>query len=215
VELSSDAKDMGLTTGDYTLTYGDNRLIGDESGTVTINGKGNATGNIILTFDIYTGLTVFVTKDGSGNLYDDGTAKLSNFGTSTIPLYDMSLITPGKSQTVSMYAVNNNDPHTGISGLKLGIVVKELSGDGTFTGENDLHKYLVLTVKHAGKTYTTTINGAYENMLILGDLGDPGEIPLEVTLNLPSDTPGYNVQGKSIEFKLAVGVIYPGDEPSP
>ena len=198
-------------TDDCTVTYGTNKDIGVDSGTVTIVGKSNASGTVELRFDIYTGLTVYVTEDGFGRTYADGTAKLSGFGTSTNPLYDMTQIGAGTSETAKMYVVNNST----YSGIQLGIVVKELTGDGIVDGVSDgsnkLPDHLVLTVKRGSQVYSTTIKDAYNNVLILGDLDTTGDIPIDVTLSLPEDAPGYNVQGKTIRFALAIGVLYPED----
>ena len=194
-------------TDDCTITYGINKDIGVDSGTVTIVGKANAEGTVELRFDIYTGLTVYVTEDGFGRHYEDGTAKLSGFGTSTNPLYDMTQIGAGTSETAKMYVVNNST----YSGIQLGIVVKELTGDGIADGSNKLPDNLVLTVKRGSQVYSATIKDAYNNVLVLGDLDTTGDIPIDVTLSLPSDSTGDNVQNKSIKFTLAIGVLYPED----
>ena len=211
IKFIHDLEDILSVSGDCTVTYGTNKVIGVDSGTVTIVGKANATGTVELKFDIYTGLTVYVTQDGFGNTYPDDTVKLSSFGTSTNPLYNMSGISAGTSETAKMVVVNDST----YSGIKLGIVVKELTGDGivggVLDGTNKLPEYLVLTVKRGSEVYTTTIIGAYTDVLVLGDLDTTGDIPIEVTLSLPSSTPADGVQDKSIKFSLAIGVIYPED----
>ena len=212
IALSETGKAAGLNMDrDCSVSYGSNDKVGKGSGSVIVSGKGNSTTlqngtdvPVELNFDIYSGVTVYVTKDGNGNTYSDWT--LSEFGAPPRrPLYDLNGIVSGTSQTAEML-VDNLD---GYDGMSLGIAVKGLERSGE---SNELDKHIIIMVKRGSETYSCTLYEASNDVLLLGDITNGDDIPLEVTLKLDEQSSGDTVQGMSLNFTLAVGILYPPSE---
>ena len=163
---------------------------------------------VVLYFDIYTGIRVYVTEDGNGNVYSDWT--LSDFGQSPrTPLFGLSNIASGYSQTASM--VVKNQPY--YSGMYLGISVKDLIGTPALgEGSNELAEYMVLTVERDGSTYSSSFSDLSGGMLLIGQITDDEDVSIDVTISLSQDASGEYVQDRTLDFTLVVGVLYPSDD---
>ena len=159
VSLTDRASGMGLTMGtDCIVTYGENLGTGQYAGTVAILGTHNATSEVVLDFGIYHGITVYVTRDGSGNTYQDGERKLSSFGPSTGTLFDLGNVVPGQFQYAEMYV----DNHSEYVGMDLGILVRDTTGvDGLYSG-------IELMVQSGGTLRKMTLEEASQGITVLG-----------------------------------------------
>ena len=207
---------FGLTVEeDCVITYGDNDRVGLDAGTVIVHGKGNCTtvvngtdAPVVLYFDIYTGIKVYITEDGLGNTYSDWT--LSDFGASPrLPLFDLTNIASNDSQTASMVVKGNPD----YQGMYLAVSIKDMVGIPAIgDGSNELDRYLVLSVKRGDSVFQSTFDRLSQDMLLIGEIEDGDDIPVEVTISLSQDASGGYVQNQTLGFTLVIGVSYPSDD---
>ena len=207
---------FGLTVEeDCVITYGDNDRVGLDAGTVIVHGKGNCTTvvngtevPVVLYFDIYTGIKVYITEDGLGNTYSDWT--LSDFGASPrLPLFDLTNIASNDSQTASMVVKGNPD----YRGMYLAVSIKDMVGIPAIgDGSNELDRYLVLSVKRGDSVFQSSFDRLSQDMLLVGEIEDGDDIPVEVTISLSQDASGGYVQYQTLGFTLVIGVSYPSDD---
>lgn len=170
---------------------------GQYAGTVPILGTHNATGEVVLDFGIYHGITVYVTRDGSGNTYQDGERKLSSFGPSTGTLFDLGNVVPGQFQYAEMYV----DNHSEYVGMDLGILVRDTTGvDGLYSG-------IELMVQSGGTLRKMTLEEASQGITVLGTVSSAEDIGVTVTMIVPEGLGGNGVQGAELGFMLVLCVM--------
>lgn len=207
VVLTQTPLDDGIVLDrDCTVTYGGNVSAGDGAGSVLIEGRCNATGSVTLDFGIYHGLAVYVTRDGSGDTYDDGSRRLSSF-TAVDPLYDLDNVSAGKTQYAEMYVVNHSD----YLGMRLGVTVTDLVGVPPVSGgQNGLYEGIQLMVQCNGVLEKVTLQEASSGVVQLGTIQTSGDIPMRVTLLVPDTLDGSDVQGSVLDFMLTVCIMPQG-----
>lgn len=192
--------DIGLTVGtDCIVTYGDNMGTGEHAGTITITGTHNATGEVTLDFGIYHGVTVYVTRDGSGNAYAEGERSLSSFGHSTGTLFDMGNVVPGQFQYVEMYVAN----HAEYVGMELGMMLSNP------TGADSLYSGIELMIQSGGTLRKMTLEEASQGIVGLGTITSADDIGMTVTMIVPEGLGGSGVQGVGLDFTLVLCVMSP------
>jgi hypothetical protein len=200
VFLTDALTDMGLTVGtDCIVTYGDNLGTGEHAGTVTIMGTHNATGEVTLDFGIYHGVTVYVTRDGSGNEYADGERTLSSFGPSTGTLFDMVDVVPGQFQYVEMYVANHGE----YTGMELGLMLSDP------TGADSLYSGIEMMIQSGGTLRKMTLEEASQGIVGLGTICSVEDIGITVTMIVPEGLGGSCVQGAGLDFTLMLCVMSP------
>ena len=198
VSLTDQASDMGLTMGtDCIVTYGENLGTGQYAGTVAILGTHNATGEVVLDFGIYHGITVYVTRDGSGNTYQEGERKLSSFGPSTGTLFDLDNVVPGQFQYAEMYV----DNHSEYVGMDLGILVKDT------VGADSLYSGIELMIQSGGTLRKMTLEEASQGITVLGTVSSADDIDVTVTMIVPEELGGDGVQGAELVITLVLCVM--------
>ncbi|MGN1044979.1 MAG: MBG domain-containing protein [Candidatus Methanomethylophilaceae archaeon] len=193
-----------VTADDYSSEYLNNIELG--RATVTVTGTRNAMGSVELGFDIYSGMKVYVLKDGRGNTYDPDTKRLSDFGTgSSDSLYDLRNISPNMTpQTAELSAVYEGS----YAGMHLVLVIGEVSGEqSVIDQENGLLDRIMLTVSFDGNTVVCSLRDAKTNAVDLGAI-TTGSHPVKVTLSFPPTDTDNSVLGQSLNFALGIGLYH-------
>lgn len=200
-----------VTVDDYTAEYFDN--IGLGKAKVVVSGIRNATGTVELKFDIYSGMKVYVLKDGRGNTYDPGTKRLSDFGNgATDSLYDLRNISPNMTpQAAELSAVYEGS----YVGMHLVLIISDVNGEQSVIDQNDgLLDKIKLTVSFDGISKVCSLRDAKTNAMDLGVI-TTGTHPVKVTLSFPPTDTDNSVLGQSMNFKLGIGLYHDDQEVSP
>ena len=178
-----------------------------------VSGIRNATGTVELKFDIYSGMKVYVLKDGRGNTYDPGTKRLSDFGNgATDSLYDLRNISPNMTpQAAELSAVYEGS----YVGMHLVLIISDVNGEQSVIDQNDgLLDKIKLTVSFDGISKVCSLRDAKTNAMDLGVI-TTGTHPVKVTLSFPPTDTDNSVLGQSMNFKLGIGLYHEDQEVSP
>ena len=132
-----------LTLGtDYTITYGTNKTIGNNTGTATITGKGNYTGTLAVTFDVLADISSVATVE----LYTDSTM--------STPVEDDTYTYTGAAQT----------PYI--------LVYIDVDGDGAYDSSADTllteNTHYTVTYSKSGKTVSSPTDAGTYTIKVAG-----------------------------------------------
>ena len=185
---------------DYKVAYSDNDDIGTANVLITGIAGSNSIGSVSMSFDIYSGLSVYVTKDIHGNVCYE---RLSSF-TGDNALFDMTNIVPDMvPQTVTMKAIYEGS----YAGMHLGLVVKYIE-DASSPAVEALAKAIVLTVERDGISYSGTIHDAKGGIIDLGEItgydASSGSDTFTVSLSFPSSDGDSDLEDITLVFEFGL-----------